>query len=233
MHTILLAALLMFVQQPAPMPPGPPVLIASGNASVMAVPDQATVRLGIVRQAAVAQTAQEQANTAAQEILNAVQKAGVSANQIQTARLVLTPIFAPRAPESRDAPRIVAYNATNTISIRLDNLSIVGAVIDAGLKAGANQLEGVVFGLRNDLPSRQQALRQAVEEARSKAQVMAEAARVGLGEVLEVSEGGVSILDHEPVLAGRVMAAAAGPPVSPGEIEVRASVTIRYRIAGK
>jgi len=233
MHTILLAALLMFVQQPAPMPPGPPVLIASGNASVMAVPDQATVRLGIVRQAAVAQTAQEQANTAAQEILNAVQKAGVSANQIQTARLVLTPVYAPRAPESRDAPRIVAYNATNTISIRLDNLSIVGAVIDAGLKAGANQLEGVVFGLRNDLPSRQQALRQAVEEARSKAQVMAEAARVGLGEVLEVSEGGVSILDHEPVLAGRVMAAAVAPPVSPGEIEVRASVTIRYRITGK
>jgi len=233
MHTILLAALLMFVQQPAPMPPGPPVLIASGNASVMAVPDQATVRLGIVRQAAVAQTAQEQANTAAQEILNAVQKAGVSANQIQTARLVLTPVYAPRAPESRDAPRIVAYNATNTISIRLDNLSIVGAVIDAGLKAGANQLEGVVFGLRNDLPSRQQALRQAVEEARSKAQVMAEAARVGLGEVLEVSEGGVSILDHEPVFAGRVMAAAVAPPVSPGEIEVRASVTIRYRITGK
>src|SRR5438105_7633374 len=198
MHAIFVAALLLF-QQPAP---APPVLIASGNASVMAVPDQATVRLGIVRQAAVAQTAQEQANTAAQEILNAVQKAGVSANQIQTARLVLTPVYAPRAPESRDAPRIVAYNATNTISIRLDNLSIVGAVIDAGLKAGANQLEGVLFGLRNDLPSRQQALRQALDEARSKAQVMADTLRLGLVEVLEVSEGGISIVDRvEPVMA--------------------------------
>jgi uncharacterized protein YggE len=233
MHTILLAALLMFAQQPAPVPPGPPVLIVSGNASVMAVPDQATVRLGIVRQAPVAQTAQEQANAAAQEILNAVQKAGVAANQIQTARLVLSPVYAPRGPESRDAPRIVAYNATNTISIRLDNLSIVGAVIDAGLKAGANQLEGVSFGLRNDLSSRQQALKQAVEEARSKAEVMADALRVGLGEVLEVSEGGVSILPREP-LNGRALAAVAAPaPVSPGEIEVRASVTVRYRIAPK
>jgi uncharacterized protein YggE len=230
MHTILLSALLMFVQQPAPAPPGPPFLIVSGNASVMAMPDQATVRLGIVRQAAVAQTAQDQANAAAQEILNAVQKAGVPANQIQTARLVLTPVYAPRGPESRDAPRIVAYNATNTISIRLDNLSIVGAIIDAGLKAGANQLEGVVFGLRNDLPSRQQALKQAVEEARSKAQVMADTLRVGLGEVLEVSEGGVSILDHEPLVTGRALAASADAPVSPGQIEVRASVTIRYRI---
>jgi len=199
----------------------------------MAVPDQAIVRLGIVRQAASAQAAQEQANVAAREILNAVEKAGVPPNQIQTARLVLTPIYAPRNPDSRDAPRIVAYNATNTISVRLENLSIVGTVIDAGLKAGANQIEGVGFALRNDLPSRQQALKQAVEEARSKAQTMAEALRVNLVEVLEVSEGGVSIVDRvEPVFASRA-AAATETPVSPGQIEVRASVTIRYRISSK
>jgi len=233
MYTTLFASLLILIQQPGPPPPPVPVLVASGNASVMAVPDQAIVRLGIVRQAASAQAAQEQANVAAREILNAVEKAGVPPNQIQTARLVLTPIYAPRNPDSRDAPRIVAYNATNTISVRLENLSIVGTVIDAGLKAGANQIEGVGFALRNDLPSRQQALKQAVEEARSKAQTMAEALRVNLVEVLEVSEGGVSIVDRvEPVFASRA-AAATETPVSPGQIEVRASVTIRYRISSK
>ena len=233
MYTTLFASLLILIQQPGPPPPPVPVLVVSGNASVMAVPDQAIVRLGIVRQAASAQAAQEQANVAAQEILNAVEKAGVPPNQIQTARLVLTPIYAPRNPDSRDAPRIVAYNAMNTISVRLENLSIVGTVIDAGLKAGANQIEGVGFALRNDLPSRQQALKQAVEEARSKAQTMAEALRVNLLEVLEVSEGGVSIVDRvEPVFASRA-AAATETPVSPGQIEVRASVTIRYRISSK
>ena len=233
MYATLFASLLILIQQPGPPPPPVPVLVVSGNASVMAVPDQAIVRLGIVRQAASAQAAQEQANVAAREILNAVEKAGVPPNQIQTARLVLTPIYAPRNPDSRDAPRIVAYNATNTISVRLENLSIAGTVIDAGLKAGANQIEGVGFALRNDLPSRQQALKQAVEEARSKAQTMAEALRVNLLEVLEVSEGGVSILDRvEPVFASRA-AAATETPVSPGQIEVRASVTIRYRISSK
>ncbi len=233
MYATLFASLLILIQQPGPPPPPVPVLVVSGNASVMAVPDQAIVRLGIVRQAASAQAAQEQANVAAREILNAVEKAGVPPNQIQTARLVLTPIYAPRNPDSRDAPRIVAYNATNTISVRLENLSIVGTVIDAGLKAGANQIEGVGFALRNDLPSRQQALKQAVEEARSKAQTMAEALRVNLVEVLEVSEGGVSIVDRvEPVFASRA-AAATETPVSPGQIEVRASVTIRYRISSK
>ena len=233
MYATLFASLLILIQQPGPPPPPVPVLVVSGNASVMAVPDQAIVRLGIVRQAASAQAAQEQANVAAREILNAVEKAGVPPNQIQTARLVLTPIYAPRNPDSRDAPRIVAYNATNTISVRLENLSIAGTVIDAGLKAGANQIEGVGFALRNDLPSRQQVLKQAVEEARSKAQTMAEALRVNLVEVLEVSEGGVSIVDRvEPVFASRA-AAATETPVSPGQIEVRASVTIRYRISSK
>jgi len=233
MHTISIALLMMILQRPS-APEALPILVVTGSAQIFVAPDQATVRLGIVRQSADAQSAQEQANTIAKEILNAIVKIGVQPSQIQTMRLVLSPVYAPRSPDSRDAPRIVAYNATNTVSVRLENLSVIGPVIDAGLKAGANQLEGVQFGLRNDLPSRQQALKQAVDEARSKAQTMAEALGVNLAEVLEASEGGVSILtDSVEPLAGRVMAAAAETPVSPGQIRVNANVTIRYRITPK
>jgi uncharacterized protein YggE len=206
MHAIL-ALVLILAQQSGP-PQGPPVLVVTGNAQILAVPDEATVRLGIVRQSPNAQAAQEQANAVAQEILNALAKIGVPSNQIQTARLVLSPVYAPRGPDSRDAPRIVAYNASNSVSVRIDNLSMVGALIDAGLKAGANQLEGVQFGLRNDLPSREQALKAAVQEARSKAQVMADALRVNLAEVLEASEGGVQIIDSVSPMNGRAMAMA-------------------------
>ncbi len=215
--------------------PPPPVLVVTGNAQILTVPDEATVRLGIVRQASAAQPAQDQVNAVAQEILNAIGKVGVSPQQIQTSRLALTPVYAPRGPEARDAPRIVAYSASNVVTVRLENLSLIGPVIDAGLKAGANQLEGVQFGLRDDLPSREQALRQAVSEARSKAQVMAEALHVGLIEVLEVSEGGVSVAPRTE-FAGRmamVADAIAPTPVSAGQLEVHASVTIRYRIGPK
>jgi len=232
MQALSIALLFMFLQRPD-APPPPPVLVVSGTAEVFVAPDQATVRLGIVRQSANAQAAQEQASAAAQEILNAIGKVGVPSSQIQTMRLVLSPVYAPRSPDSRDAPRIVAYNATNTVSVRLENLSQVGPVIDAGLKAGANQLEGVQFGLRNDLPSRQQALKDAVEVARGKAMTMAEALRVNLVEVLEASEGGVSIISErvEPFAARTALAA--DTPVSPGQIQVNATVTIRYRIAPK
>ena len=218
-----------------PMPPQPPVLVVNGNGQVMASPDEATVRLGIVRQAPAAQSAQDQVSAVAQQILNEIRKLGVTAEQIQTARLILSPVYAPRSPESRDAPRIVAYNASNTVSVRLQNLSMVGPVIDAGLKAGANQLEGVQFGLRNELPSRQQALKQAVTEARRKAEAMAEALQINLGEVLEVSEGGsVSPFPKFEARASVLEAqSAVATPVSPGEIEVFANVTIRYRISQK
>jgi uncharacterized protein YggE len=230
MHFLSLALLLMAAQRPeAAQQASPPVLVVTGNSEVLAIPDQALVRLGIVRQATVAQKAQEQANSVAQEILNAVTKVGVAQKDIQTARLVLSPVYGPRGTDQK----IVSYNATNTVSIRLDNLSLVGSVIDAGLNAGANQLEGVQFMLRNELPSREQALKEAVQEARGKAQAMADALRVNLADVIEASEGGVSVVPRMQAFAVADKNAGASTPVSPGEISIRASVTIRYRITPK
>src|SRR5215467_15635847 len=222
MMTFALAVFVAMAQRPEPLPPSqPPVLVVSGSADVFAAPDEAVVRLGIIRQAAVAQTAQDQANAVAQEILAAITKIGVAAKDIRTERLVLSPVYNSRSADQK----VVYYNATNTISVRLDNLNLTGSVIDAGLKAGANQLNGVQFRLRNELPSRQQALKQAVEEARGKAQAMAEALHVGLTEVLEASESGVSVTPRfDNFAVARAAAPAAETPVSPGEIEIQANV---------
>ena len=232
MQILALAFLLLAAQRPEAAAPqaSPSALVVTGNSEVFAIPDQALVRLGIVQQATVAQTAQEQANSVAHEILSAITKLGVAQKDIQTARLVLSPVYSPRGADQR----IVSYNATNTVSIRLDNLNLVGSVVDAGLKAGANQLEGVQFLLRNDLPSREQALKEAVQEARGKAQAMADALRVNLGAVIEASERGVSVAPRMAAqLAVPAQGLGASTPVSPGEISIRANITIRYRITPK
>ena len=96
MKTIVLA-MLLFAQRVDP-PPQPSVLVVTGHAQTMASPDQATIRLGIVRQANTAQAAQDQANALAQEILNAITRTGVKTEQVQTSRLVLSPVYAPRSP---------------------------------------------------------------------------------------------------------------------------------------
>ena len=213
----------------------PPVLIVSGNAQAEATPDEATVRLGIVRQETTAQAAQDQANRVAQAILSEIAKLGIPATQIRTSRLSLTPIYAPGPrSDSREAPRIASYSASNQVSIEVTNLTQIGPIIDAGLRAGSNQVDGILFRLKDDLPLREQALKKAVAEARRKAETMAEALNVRILGIQEVSETGSSVIPRGE--GGFVTMAAretAPTPVSPGQVEVNASVTVKYLIAGR
>ena len=116
--------------------------------------------------------------------------------------------------------------------MRVDDLNLVAAVIDAALAAGANQLEGVSFGLQDDQAVRQQALRRAVDEARGKADAMAAALGVELAGIISVTEEPGFV--REPMMEmSRVMAVQSAPQttVSPGEVAVSASVSIEYRLS--
>lgn len=212
--------------------PETPLLTVTGTGDVRVAPDEANVRLGVTRQSSTAQNAQEAVNRDANAIIAAVLKLGVARDQVRTGQLNLFPIYAQQKPGENDEPRVVAYRATNIVTVRLDKLDLTGPVIDAGLKAGANQLEGVSFGLRNDQAAREEALRLAVLEGRKKAQTIAQALEVRLGTVQEVQEGGVGIYPP-PMQREFAMAARGGAdttPVLPGQVTVSASVTIRYRI---
>src|ERR1700746_3730853 len=108
MITLAFAAFLTLAQIPqTATTQQPPEIVVTGTSEVLAVPDEAIVRLGIVRQASDAQTAQNQANAVAQEILSAIGKAGVPSKDIQTSRLVLSPVYSRGADQ-----HIVSYNAT-------------------------------------------------------------------------------------------------------------------------
>lgn len=224
-----------FAQVNGILPQPPDQIVVTGNAEVDAAPDIATVRLGVLHQSTSAKDAQDQANRTGLAILKAIGALGVPSQQIQTSRLTIMPVYSQQRPNNNDAPRIVGYSASNMISVTLENLSQIGPVVDAGLDNGANQLEGVRFGLKNDGPAREMALRQAVAEAQSKAAAMASALSIRLGTPLEVSESGVSIVPFEQdgVNSPRLLVAAQAispTPVSTGQMTVHASVMIRYRI---
>jgi uncharacterized protein len=212
-----------------------PVLTVSGSGQARVTPDEATVRLGVTAQAPTARAAQEQVNRVANAILAAVRTLGVEAKDIQTSDLSLNPVYSQGRGQELQEPRITGYQASNVVSIRLEDLTKVGPVIDVGLSSGANRLEGVFFGLRNDQAARAEALTDAVREARSKAEALARALRVRLLEIIEVAEGGVTISPPPTPFRGRVamaeMAMDSSTPVSAGEVGVEASVTLRYRIA--
>jgi uncharacterized protein YggE len=236
-HTLAIAVLLAVAGSPAlaqreGRPANePPSITVSGNGQVMAAPDEATVQLGIMATGRSANDAQQQVNAVAQKILDALVRLGIARENVQTQQLQLSPVYANQPSEGR--PRITGYQASNTVAVRVSKLDQTGAVIDAGLGAGANLVHGVQFQLRNDLPARERALREAAHEARRKATVLAEALELQIVDVQEVVEGGVTV---RPPFFGGIAAmsrAEVATPVSPGEVGVSASVTVRYRVRPK
>jgi uncharacterized protein YggE len=216
--------------------PSVPMITVTGNAAVDASPDEATVRIGILHQGGSAKEAQDEANKTVEATLKAIGALGVPPQRIQTSRLTISPLYVQPRPGSNEAPRITGYTASNVITVTLDLLGLIGPVVDAGLENGANQLDGVQFGLRNDGPPRELALHLAVTEAKGKAAAIADALGVTLGSVQEVTESGVSIvpLGSRSAESFAVAARAAVPtPVSAGQLEIRANVILKYAIGPK
>lgn len=225
-------------RDPPAMRAQPPTLRVTGNAQTQAAPDRAQVRLGAMAQAPEAAQAQEQVNQVMQRALTAVRELGIDQANIRTADLSLYPVHdqpRPRMPGQENQPqepRIVAYRASNTVVVDLDDLSKIGPVIDACVGVGANQLQGVHFSLRDDAEARAAALEKAVGDARRKAEALAHAAGMRLGPIMELVEGGAYIQPPQPMMATRGMAMemATPTPVQPGQLDVHASVVMVYHL---
>lgn len=220
-------------QQPGPatQSPSPSVVTVHGHGEVRMMPDEAHVRLGVIAQAPTAKEAQADANRAAGAITAAVRAQGVSPRELQTTALTLQPIYASQPHDSDTPPRIVAYRASNVVTVRVTALGRVGDVIDAALGAGANTLDGLTFTLRDDAAARDSALALAVHEASGKARTIAAALHLRLGRVTEVDEQGVQVMPVAPMLQrGMTMAAVASTPVEAGDVTVTADVTVQFEV---
>jgi uncharacterized protein len=213
-----------------------PILSVGGRGQVSVRPDRATVVLGAVAQAEQASEAQRQVNAIMQRAFQQIRGIEIPEESITTVGLTLEPVYSHPSPrgEIRE-PRIVGFRARNSIRIRVDDLSLIGRVLDLGIEAGANELQGVHFELRDDRRARQEALRSAVQEARLKAETISEAMGVRLEQVVEIAEAEVGFRPPEPHFeaAQMRMAMDAGTPVQPGQLEIEARIVVRYRIGGR
>lgn len=212
-----------------------PVLSVTGQGEVSAAPDQAIMSVGAVAQDKQAAAAQSQVNEAMQKVIAAIKDLGIADERIRTAMVSLQAVYdsskMPVSSSRGGEPRIVGFRASNTIAVQIDQMGQIGSVIDAAMNAGANSIEGIVFQLKDDQQARQQALKKAAEIAQAKAQALAAAMNVKLGDVQTISEGGVNVI--EPMYRQREMLGLAATPIQAGQVEVQANVTVQYRIAGQ
>lgn len=201
----------------------------SSSGEVQVTPDAAEIVLAVESVGTTAQQAGQANARVMQRVIAAVGSAGVPRDSVLTRGYSVYPEYA--EVKSGEAPRIRGYRASNEVVVKVPRLEQVGSLIDVALGAGANRFEEVNFLVRNPEPSRQEALRRAVQRARQSAEVIASALGVRLGSVTTAT---TSVSVPRPVAYARMsaMAEAAPTPIQPGEQTVRADVTVSFAIQG-
>ena len=210
----------------------PRTISVSAEGEVTLPPDMARVILGVTAEAKSSRDALDGAGRTMQAILDFVTAQGIEASDIQTDAIRLNPRYGHNANGQIDYRIIVGYTAETTVRLRLQDINIVGEVLVGAVEAGANRIDGISFGLKDETGALDEARRLAVAEARRKAAFLAEAEGVGLGPLLQLTEMGSPSYRMEVASMAMDMRADVAPvPVAPGEISFSASVSLVYQIA--
>lgn len=198
-------------------------LTVNASGSVYAAPDQATVQLGVATQASTAADALKQNSADTTAVIEAIKKLGVDAKDISTSNFSVYPTY------DTSGTRINGYQVNNSVTIIIRDISKSGDLLDQVVTAGANNVGGLNFGIADVSSLQAEARTKAIEAARVKAEAMAAAAGVSLGDLVSINES----VNYQPEVAfarGMMADAAMSVPVEQGQQEVSVSVTLVYEI---
>jgi uncharacterized protein len=225
-------------QTPPPPPPAhQPMISVTGEGRAALAPDMAMLSLTVTRTAETADAALAANNAAMREVMAALKQDGVAERDIQTSDFSIFPRYSQQERSGQngdggnvdEVPRIIGYQVSNGLSVRVRDLGKLGGLIDRSVKLGVNQ--GGQISFTNDDPkaAMAEARLKAVADAMEKARTLAEAAGTKLGPVVSIAENGMR---PEPVPMMRMAMAkeADSVPVSGGENSYTVMVEMRFEL---
>jgi uncharacterized protein YggE len=198
-----------------------------GSGTVDVAPDRAILVAGIQLDGNDASQTASQAATKLSALLAALKAAGIPDQQLQTSGLQVDPRYSGDMQQT-----IVGFRATGQVTVTIDDISKVGAVIDAARGAGANQIQPVQWTLKSPAASQRDALADAAQDGIGQAAALAKGAGVGVGRLISMTTENQN--PPQPLFDRAALAAPSAPdatPVAPGLIEVDATVTMTFAMS--
>ena len=204
-----------------------PAIVTMGEGVVKLAPDRVWVSIAAESRARTAKDAQRANVDAMSAVLARMKSLGFPPDAIRTTGYDLQPEF--DYVNGRQTLR--GYVARNGVEVRVDDITIAGDVLEAAVGSGATSVGGLRFDLKDRAGAEREALRKAVADARGRADAVAAGAGLRVDRVIRIEEQHAPPSDPRPLmLARQSMVAGApetgAPPLNPGEIEVRAAVTM-------
>jgi uncharacterized protein YggE len=202
----------------------------TGEGKVTAVPDVAIISLGIQSQETTVEAAQAEAATAMDDVMKALENAGIDRKDIQTQYFNIQKVT--RWDNDKQQEIVIGFQVTNTVTAKVRDVTKAGSVIDAVAAAGGDltRINSIGFTVDDPTQYQEQARVKAVNDAAARAQKLADTAGVKLGDPTYITENSYI---PGPIYRDVVMAAPAPTPttpISPGEMEITVNVQIAYAI---
>lgn len=207
-----------------------PQLVVSASDEVEVAPDRARLLVAVETRGRTAQAAAGENARISTAVRDALIRAGVPRERLQTQGLVVSPEY--QYPREGGRPTVVGYQGRNQIAVEVQDLAKLSAAFDAALASGATRIDGPSFYLSNPDSARRVALGAAVRRARGDAEAMALAAGLRLGQILELTTGSApeSPVFREAAMSAMRAESDVATPVEAGLIRVRVDVTLRVSV---
>ncbi len=202
------------------------VVRATGEATVTVKPDRAQISVGVVTQAATAEAASLQNANQTSEVLKELKQALGGGGEIKTSGYS---IGADYQYSTGKPPKIAGYHANNSVLVIVNDLSLVGKIIDAATQSGANNVNGISFSLRDDEGVRAQALAEAAKKARANAEAIARGLDLRVVRVLQAETTEVSPV-RPLVFNAQMGKGQVTTPIESGTLDVHANVTVTLEV---
>ncbi len=206
------------------------VIVVSGRGLTTSLPDEATINVSVENDGATAAAALDANSKDTQKVLDRLKAEGVADSAIETANVVVYPNRYYDSDTGQE--KTTGYRAQNSVTVTFTDFELMADVFAAVTEAGADSVHGPSWQLSEDNPAVLTALTKAVENARIKAEALAQAQGVNLGEAIVITEGSVSTpypvyYDRQETSAG-MDSSVTPPPLNPQNIEVSATVSVTY-----
>ena len=199
----------------------------SGDSIIKVVPDLAYISVGVTSQNKDSQTALADNNKLTQAVIDSVKSFKVDSKDIQTGSFYISPLY--NYDEKTGVSSIYGYTVSNTITVTVRNLDDLGKILDAAIKAGANNSTGVSFDFSKKSEKYLEALKLATENAKKEADAIASAFGGKNLTVVEITENSSNSVIYSSYNKGMEYSTAdSSVPVEKGEISISASVAVKY-----
>lgn len=200
----------------------------SATGEVSAAPDRATLSLGVSAQASTAAQALNDNSRKMAQVIAALRAQGAPERDIRTSSLSVEPqyVFTQGQPQ-----RLTGYQARNQVTVTVQDMGKIGPLLDTAVGAGANEVSGLSFGIKDPQQAEDQARLDAVKALKAKAELYAQATGYRVARLVSLSEGGG--FSPQPFALNEVVMTAARKtptPIAAGDLVVRVQVSAVYEL---